>query len=274
MAKGYAQIYGVDCSDTFSPVAKMTFIQLFISLTATHNWDLNQLDIKNAFLHGKLQEKVYMDQPLGFVAQGEIGKVCRLWKSLHGFKQSPCAWFGKFSQAIEKFGLQKSKSYHFVFYQNSSSSIILLVVYVDDIVITESDSTGISSLKSFLHSQFHTKNLRMLRYFLGVIVMQSKHEIFLSQKKYVLDLLSETGKLGAKPCNSPIAPGVHLTRECELFEDPERYRRLVGKLNYLTITRPDIAYPVSVVSQYMSSPTVDNWSAVEHILCYLKGASG
>ena len=88
----------------------------------------------------------------------------------------------------------------------------------------------------------------------------------------MLDLLSETGKLGAKSCSSHMAPGVHLTREGELFEDLERYRRLVEKLNYLTVTRPDIAHSVSVVSQYMSSPTVDNWVAVEHILCYLKGA--
>ena len=86
----------------------------------------------------------------------------------------------------------------------------------------------------------------------------------------VLDLLSETGKLGVKPCSSLMAPGLHLTREGELFEDPERYRRLVGKLNYLIVTRPDIAHSVSVVSQYMSSPTIDNWATVEHILCYLK----
>ena len=129
---------------------------------------------------------------------------------------------------------------------------------MDDIVITGSDSTGISSLKSFLHCQFHTKDLGMLRYFLGVEVMRRKHEIFLSQMKYVLDLLSETEKLGAKPCSSPMAPGVHLTREGELIENPKRYRRLDGKLNYLTVTCPEIAHPISFVSQYMSSPTVDN----------------
>ena len=88
----------------------------------------------------------------------------------------------------------------------------------------------------------------------------------------MLDLFSETGILRAKPCSSPMAPGVHLTREGELFEDPKGYRRLVGKLNYLTVTHPNIEHSVSVVSQYMSSPTVDNWAAVEHILCYLKGA--
>ena len=138
--------------------------------------------------------------------------------------------------------MQKSKFDHSIFYKNSSSSIIMLVVYVDDIVITGSDTRGISSLKFFLQSQFHTKDLGMLRYFLVIKVMRSKHEIFLSQRKHVLDLLSETRKLGVKPCYSPMVSGIHLTREGETFEDPERYRRLVRKLNYLTVTRFDIAH--------------------------------
>ena len=121
-------------------------------------------------------------------------------------------------------------------------------MYVDDIIITGDDMAGISSLKSFLHDQFHTKDLGMLKHFLDVEVMRSKRRIFLSQRKYVLDLLSETGKLAAKPCQSPMAQSLHLTREGELFEDPKRYRRVVGKLNYLIVTCPDIAYVVSVVS--------------------------
>ena len=168
--------------------------------------------------------------------------------------------------------MQKSKSDHFVFYKNSNLGIILLVVYVDDIAITRNDSKGISSFKVFLQSQFHTKDLGMLRYFLGIEVMQSKHGIFLSQRKYVFDLLFENGTLGVKPCSSPMVPGVHLTREGETFENPERYRRLIGKLNYLIVTRLDIAHSVSVVSQYMSSPTIDHWATVEQILYYLKGA--
>ena len=87
----------------------------------------------------------------------------------------------------------------------------------------------------------------------------------------MLHLLFETGKLEVKPCNSLMVPGIHLTRESETFENPERYRRLVGKLNYLIVTHPDIAHLVSVVSQYMSFPTIDHWTVVEHILCYLKG---
>ena len=177
VAKSYTRTYGVDYSDTFSSVAKLTFVRLFISLAASYDWDLHQLDIRNVFLHGDLQEEVYLEQPPGFVAQGKIGKVCRLRKSLYGLKQILHAWFGKFNQAVETFSMQKSKSDHSVFYKNSSSGIILLILYVDDIVITRSDSKGILSLKSFLHNQFHTRDLRMLKYFLGVKVMRSKQVI-------------------------------------------------------------------------------------------------
>ena len=121
--------------------------------------------------------------------------------------------------------MQKSKYDHSVFYRNSSSGIFLLVVYVDGIVITRKDSKGILSLKSFLHNQFPTKVLGMLRYFLGIEVMQRKRGVILSPRKCVLDLLFETEKLGVKPCSSPMALGVHLTREGETFKDLERYRR-------------------------------------------------
>ena len=144
--------------------------------------------------------------------------------------------------------MQKSKSDHSVFYRNTNSSIILLVVYVYDIVITRNNFKCISSLKSFLHSQFHTKDLGMLRYFLSIEVMQSKRGIFLSQRKCAFDLLSETEKLGVKPYSSPMAPSVHLTREGKTFEDPKKYRRLIGKLNYFTVTHPDIVHLISVVS--------------------------
>ena len=174
VAKGYAQTYGVDYSDTFSPVAKSTYVRLFISLVSSYDWDLHQFNIKNVFLRGDLLE----EQPSRFVTQGEIGNVCRFHKSLYGLKQSLCAWFGKFSQAVEAFGIQKSKSNHFNFYKNFNSGIILLVVYVDDIVITGSDSKGILSLKSFLYNRFHTKDLRMLKYFLGFEVMKKVSKEF------------------------------------------------------------------------------------------------
>ena len=149
--------------------------------------------------------------------------MCRLQKSLYGLEQSPCAWFDKFNQAIETFGMQKSKSDHYVFYKDSNSGIILLVVYVDDIVIIRSDSKGLLSLKFFLHNQFHTKNLRMLKFFLGVEVIRSKQRTMLFQRKHVLDMLYKIEKLGVKPCSTHMTPNVQLRNEnyLQILRDTE-----------------------------------------------------
>ncbi|RVX00652.1 Retrovirus-related Pol polyprotein from transposon RE1 [Vitis vinifera] len=251
VARGYAQTYGVDYYDTFSPIAKLNSIRLFMSIAASQQWMIHQLDIKNAFLHGDLEEEVYLEQPPGFVAQGEYGKE------------------------IQAFGMNKSEKDHSIFYKKSAAGIILLVVYVDDIVITGNDHAGISNLKAFMHSKFHTKDLGELKYFLGIEVSRSKKGMFLSQRKCVLDLLKETGKIEAKPCTTPMVPNVQLMPDDgDPFYNPERYRRVVGKLNYLTVTRPDIAYAVSVVSQFTSAPTLKHWAALKQILCYLKKAPG
>ncbi|RVW51817.1 Retrovirus-related Pol polyprotein from transposon TNT 1-94 [Vitis vinifera] len=253
VARGYAQTYGVDYSYTFSPVAKLNSVQLFISIAASQHWMIRQLDIKNAFLHGDLEEEVYLEQPPGFVAQGEYGKVCRLKKALYGLKQSPRAWFGKFSKEIQAFGMNKSEKDHSVFYKKSAAGIILLVVYVDDIVITGNDHAGISDLKTFMHSKFHTKDLGELKYFLGIEVSRSKKGMFLSQRKYVLDLLKETGKIEAKPCTTRWFLMYNL---CQMMEIPSTTLK------------------VSVVSQFTSTPTIKHWAALEQILCYLKKAPG
>ena len=148
VAKGYTQVYGSDYGDTFSPVAKIASVRLLLSMAAMCSWPLFQLDIKNAFLHGDLAEEVYMEQPPGFVAQRESGLVCRLRRSLYGLKQSPRAWFGRFSSVVQEFGMLRSTADHSVFYHhNSSGQCIYLVVYVDDIVITGSDQDGIQKLK-------------------------------------------------------------------------------------------------------------------------------
>ncbi|RVW44593.1 Retrovirus-related Pol polyprotein from transposon TNT 1-94 [Vitis vinifera] len=140
VAKGYTQVYGSDYGDTFSPVAKIASVRLLLSMAAMCSWPLYQLDIKNVFLYGDLVEEVYMEQPPGFVAQGESGLVCRLRRSLYGLKQSPRAWFGRFSSVVQEFGMLCSTADHSVFYHhNSLGQCIYLVVYVDDIVITGSD---------------------------------------------------------------------------------------------------------------------------------------
>ena len=178
VAKGYTQVYGSDYGDTFSLVAKIAYFRLLLSMTVMCSWSLYQLDIKNVFLHGDLAEEVYMEQPPGFVAQGESGLVCRLRRSLYGLKQSPRAWFGRFISVVQEFGMLCSTTDHSVFYHhNSSRQCIYLVVYVDDIVITGNDQDGIQKLKQHLFTHFQTKDLGKLKYFLGIEIAQSSSSV-------------------------------------------------------------------------------------------------
>ncbi|KAL5804478.1 hypothetical protein ACOSQ3_031278 [Xanthoceras sorbifolium] len=276
VAKGYTQTYGVDYQETFAPVAKLNTVRVLISLAANLEWPLKQFDVKNAFLHGELNEEVYMDLPPGF--DSKTGKVCRLKKALYGLKQSPRAWFGRLSTSMRKFGYQQSNSDHTLFFKHKGGKITILIVYVDDMIVTGNDDLEMTNLQRHLATEFEMKDLGVLRYFLGIEVARSKHGIFLSQRKYVLDLLTETGMLASKPTDTPMDQN-HKLCECPDHPDrtpanKERYQRLVGKLIYLSHTRPDIAYAVSVVSQFMHAPTESHMDAVLRILRYLKGAPG
>ena len=195
-----------------------------------------------------------MEQPPGFVAQRESGLVCRLRCSLFGLKQSPRAWFGRFSSVVQEFGMTQSTADHSVFYHTSSGQCIYLIVYVDDILITSNGQDGIQRLKH-LFSHFHTKDLGKLKYFLGIEIAQSKSDVVMNQRKYVLEILEETGMLDCKPIDTPMDSNAKLVPgQREPLSDPGKYRRLMGKLNFLTITRPDISLPMSVVSQFLQSP--------------------
>jgi len=238
----------------------MAYVRLFITMAALQQCRLYQLDVKNAFLNGDLQKKIYIKQPPWFVAQGKSsGMVCRLCKSLYGLKQSLRAWFGKFSNVVQQFGMTRCEADHSVFYQHSSTRCVYLIVYVDDIVLTGSNNHGISQLKHHLCHHFQTKDLGKLRYFLGIEVTQSNDGIVISQRKFVMDILEETGLMSSKSVDTPMDPNTKLLPyQGEPISDPEQYRRLVGKLNYLTITRLDISFAISVVSQFLNSPCEDH----------------
>ncbi|GMP27046.1 hypothetical protein CsSME_00003220 [Camellia sinensis var. sinensis] len=198
-----------------------------------------------------------MDQPLGYVVPSSEHMVCRLQKALYGLKQSPHAWFDRFSAVVLSYRFRRSTSNHSVFVHHSSIGSIILLVYVDDIIISGSDSTGIVDLKRSLGQHFHTKDMGHLHYFLGIEVARSSRGLFLLQRKYLLDLLSKTGLLGTRPSDTPMDSCVKLDGDTgDLFPDIGRYRRFVRKLIYLTVTRPDITYAVSVVSLCMLLVTI------------------
>jgi len=274
VARGYSQTYGIDYDETFAPVAKMGTVRILISCAANFGWPLHQLDVKNAFLHGDLQEEVYMEIPPGFSKDGIAEKVCRLKKSLYGLKQSPRAWFDRFRCALCGMGYKQCNGDHTVFYRHSGRRITILAVYVDDIIITGDDEVEVKRLKENLSKEFEVKDLGQLRYFLGIEVARSQKGILLTQRKYVLDLLNETGMLGCRPASYPIDPNHKLCAESGDPVNKDRYQRLVGRLIYLCHTRPDISYAVSVVSSYMHDPRSGHLDAVYRILRYLKSSPG
>jgi hypothetical protein len=270
VSKGFTKTYGNDYEETFAPITKMNSIRVLLSIATNLDWLLHKFDVKNVFLHGDLEEEAYMEIPHGLEDSSSVGKVCKLNKALYGLKQSPRAWFKRFSRAMQRFDYKQSQADHTLFIKHSSQGKkTTLIVYVDDIVLEGNDDGEIQNLKHRLANEFEIKDLGRHE------VARSKHGIFISQRKYILDLLKETEMLGCKAIDNPVEVNVKLGEGSESpLVDKGRYQRLVGWLNYLSHTRLDIAYAVSVVSQFMHSPQEPHMKAVYRILCYLKSSSG
>ena len=270
VAKGYTQLEGIDYFDTFSPVAKLATVRILLSLAAIKGWHLEQLDVNNAFLHGDLHEEVYMTLPPDFPSSNP-SKVCRLHKSLYGLKQASRQWYSKLSSFLITIGYQQSKADHSLYVKVTSSDFTALLVYVDDIVLAGTSTSEISHVKQLLHQSFKIKDLGQLRFFLGFEIARTTDGIFLNQRKYTLELLEDSGLLASKSSSVPFDPTIKLSiTEGQPLEDPSIYRRLIGRLIYLTNSRPDISYAVQHLSQYVSNPLMPHYQAAIRILRYLK----
>ncbi|KAL5570696.1 hypothetical protein UlMin_020293 [Ulmus minor] len=215
-----------------------------------------------------------MSLPPGFGRKGET-RVCKLHKSLYGLKQASRQWFLKLSTTLKLAGFHQSKSDHSLFVRTCGNVFSALLVYVDDIILTGNNLQDIEDTKNHLMRQFKLKDLGNLKYFLGIEVSRSKKGIVLSQRKYALEILEDTGYLGAKPANSPMEQNLSLSKdEGEFISDPASYRRLVGRLIYLTLTRPDLVYAVHILSQHMDKPRHPHLEAAQRVLRYVKHTPG
>ena len=231
VAKGFQQTASVDFNETFSPVIKPYTIHVILTLDASYNWDIQQIDINNTFLIGDLREVVFMSQPEGFSNSQYLNHVCMLNKALYRLKQAPRAWFDKLKGALLKWGFQNSKSNSFLFIDKNKIDVLFLLVYVDDILITGSASTLINKIMTDLHQQFALKTLGCISYFLGFKAFRDKNGIFLSQTKYVIDLLKKANMSQAKSCPTPMSTGKKLFKEDDLlFDQPTVNRSIFGGL--------------------------------------------
>jgi len=273
VAKGYNQIEGLDYFDTFSPVAKLTTIRTLLAIASIHNWHMHQLVVNNAFLHGELQETVYMTIPEGVSCS--FGKVCKLKKSLYGLKQGSRKWYEKLTTLLLAEGYCQSTADYSLFTLQYGSDFTALLVYVDDIILAGTSLTEFQRIKNILVNQFKIKDLGILKYFLGLEVAHSKEGISISQRKYCLDLLDSSGLLGAKHAPTPLDTSVKLHQDTSKpFTNVSCYRRLIGRLLYLNTRRPDISLATQQLSQFLNAPTTVHYKAACRILRYLKYAPG
>lgn len=193
----------VDYDEIFAHVAKMVTIRSFLEVDVSRDWEVHQMDVNNMFLHVYLDEEMYMCLSPGF-RTNDTNKVCRLPKFLYGLHQTPRCWFAKLNAALKDYGFHQSIKYYSLFTLDRQGTHLHALVYVDDLIITSSSSQVIQELKTYLSNYFHMKDLGVLKYFLGVEVARSLSGLYLCQRKYTLDIISEAGLMGAKPTSFPL----------------------------------------------------------------------
>jgi transposase InsO family protein len=281
VAKGYSQVEGVDFLETFAPVAKFTTIRCILALGAALDLEIHQMDVKTAFLNGELEEEIYMDQPQGFGPKGFDHLVCKLKKSLYGLKQSPRAWYQRIDSFFTNEGFTRSQADHSLYIKQTGEYLLIVLIYVDDLIILASLLAKLSWLKSKLNEEFDMSDLGELKYCLGVEFVRDRvaRTISMSQKKYLEEVLKRFNMEECKPIGTPLDVNVKLLKlsdeeyaEIEGDMQGVPYKAGVGSLMYAMVgTRADLAFPVSMVSQFMSKASPSHWSAVKRIMRYLQG---
>ncbi|BBN67512.1 transposable element gene, partial [Prunus dulcis] len=285
VAKRYSQKEGVDYNEIFSPVVKHTSIRLLLAMATQHDMEIEQMDVKTAFLHGDLKETIFMAQPEGFVEYGNENLVCQLRKSLYGLKQSPRQWYKRFDYFMLKINFRRCLYDCCVYYHVfQDGMIILLLLYVDDMLIACQDKSRIQDLKKMLSKEFDMKDLGAAQKILGMEIQRDRTtgRIWISQAKYIQKVLEKFNMQEAKVVSTPLAAHFNLSgQQCPKSEEEQQvmekvpYANVVGCLMYAMVcTRPNIAQAISVVSRYMGNPGKQHWDAVKWILCYLKGVLG
>ncbi|KAE8678885.1 Serine/threonine-protein kinase Nek5 [Hibiscus syriacus] len=265
--------------------SKHTSIRAVLALVASWDLHLEHMDVKTTFLHGDLEEQIYMRQPEGFTQPGNEHLVCRFKKSLYGLKQSPRQWYKWFDSYMIKIRYNRCE-YDCCVYVKSldDGSFIFLLLYVDDMLIAAKNMDDVIGLKTLLSQEFDMKDLGAAKKILGMEICRDRdsRKLRLSQRGYVEKILERFAMSSAKPVSTPLANHFKLSSEQCPKTDKEAenmakvpYSNAVGCLMYAMVcTRPDLAHAVSQVCKYMSKPGKQHWDAVKWIFRYLKGTVG
>lgn len=274
VVKGYSQVFGVDFSETFAPVARLDTIRMLLALAAHKRWKIYQLDVKSAFLNGYLQEEIFVEQPEGFKVKGQEEKVYLLKKALYGLKQAPRAWYSRIDEHLQKLGFVKSLSEATLYVKGTYTNLIIVSVYVDDILVTGSNENLVAEFKTEMLKVFEMTDLGLMSYFLGMEVKQDHNGILISQKKYAKEILKKFHMEGCKSTDTPMNQKEKFSKDDGAEKvDEGQYRSLVGCLMYLTATRPDIMFAVSLLSRFLHCASEIHFQAAKRIVRYIKGTT-
>ena len=272
VARGFQQKEGEDFEETFAPVVKWNTLRTLVALAAHRGWKIFHLDAVTAFLNGDIIQDLYIEQPEGYVVPGKEEFVCKLLKALYGLKQAPRAWYSKIDSFLSEKGLLKSDADYNLYYFEEGGRIAILILYVDDLYMTGDHVEKINWLREEIKKQFSMTDLGILTHSLGIEFIFHEYGITMTQRRYITTTLEEFGLIDCNSSPTPMLEGTKLKIDMEQpYVDAKLYQRMVGKLIYLTQSRPDIAYSVSIVSRYMNRPQVPHMLAVKHIFRYLKG---
>ncbi|GJV62149.1 putative ribonuclease H-like domain-containing protein [Tanacetum coccineum] len=271
VAQGYRQEEGVDYDEVFAPVARIEAIRLFLAFASFMGFTVYQMDVKSAFLYGNITEEVYVKQPPGFEDPAHPNKVYRVVKALYGLHQAPRAWYERLSTFLLKHGYRRGAIDKTLFIKKDRRDIMLVQVYVDDIIFGSTKSSMVKDFEDLMQKEFKMSSMGELTFFLGLQVKQTTAGIFLSQDKYVKDILNKFDFRTIKPASTPIEAHKSLGKDEEGEEvDVHLYRSMIGCLMYLTASRPDIMFAVCLCARFQVTPKVSHMHAVKRIFRYLK----
>lgn len=274
VAKGCSQKYGIDYSETFSPVVRYNSVRFLIALAVQRDMTIHQMDAVTAFLQGDLREEIFMEQPEYY--EDGTNRVCRLNRSIYGLKQAGRQWNLKLDNALRKFGLKKSQLDPCIYYSDDLS--VLIAIYVDDFLIFFRELGKLNEIKQYLHRTFRMKDLGAVSSCIGMRIKQSKNAIEIDQSGYIEKILERFGMTDSKPVKTPSDTSqklsIQTTTPNESLVGQVPFQEAVGSLLYLTqSTRPDIAFAVNDVSRFNINHDSTHWRAVKRIFRYLRGTT-
>jgi hypothetical protein len=279
VAQGFTQRYGIDYDETYSPVSSMSSFRLLYAIAIKKGWQVEQMDVRTAYLNGKLEEDIYMEVPEGFSDHGDKNKVCHLERSIYGLKQSGRCWNTELNTRLTDCGWKRSRKDSCVYYQHSLDGMAFLIVYVDDLVLIAETSQGMEKIKDEIKARLEVTEMGELKFYLKLAARRDEEgNAYLSQKQYIKEILEKYGMQDCKPAATALDASMKLKKNVGELAIEERkimeqvpYRQAVGSLQYLVQgTRPDIAFAVSKFGQYTENPGVQHWGALKHVLRYLK----